>query len=50
MKKIANKDLSYLRKVLSISDKEDLLQFLVANYSGEKSLEFERLLDEKTTV
>ncbi len=38
------KDLPFLRQVLKIGDSEDLLDFLEANYSGEKSFEFERLL------
>ena len=46
-KTIMNKDLPYLRNVLGISDGEDILDYLLANYAGEKSFDFERLLDMK---
>jgi len=50
MKTIKNKDLSYLRNVLGISDEADILDYLLKNYAGERSFEFERLLDNKKVL
>lgn len=47
VKTIYKRDLPYLKRVLNVGIDEDLLDYLEANYSGEKSFELERLLDKK---
>jgi hypothetical protein len=46
-KTIKSQDLPNLRIAFQIPERIDIIEFLENNFSGEKSFEFERLLDEK---
>ena len=45
-KTIKNQDLHYLKIAFNVVNGKDILEFLEENFSGEKSFEFERLLNE----